>query len=65
MWFWSVSLADHLSSQLLILFGRSKEKCPLSETRQFFLRTKEIEKLTGQLVGHEADQNPLDVPEIS
>ena len=42
MWFWSVSLTDPLTCQFLIFLGLPKEKCPVSETGQFFLHFLEF-----------------------
>ena len=105
MWFWSVSLADQLSGQLLIFYGQSKNseigqknfvhsldlffqsflkighslisrqdkknqesgqnKIVQSLRDNFFWPTKKSEKLTGQFVGQETDQNHMDVPFLS
>ena len=42
-----------------------KKKCPVFESGQFFLADQKNEKLTGQLVGQETDQNHMDVPMVS
>ena len=47
----------------LIWTKNSKERTKRSETGQFFLwPTKKNEKLTGQFIGQETDQNHMDVP---
>ena len=49
------------------LFDQESEQknCPVSETGQFFLDDQKNEKLTGQLVGQETDQNHMDVPKMT